>query len=63
MTAGQFWMIAAALVLGFTGSCSIIIAGSSGGIPELAFAGVPMVAGAVCLFWLVMKRYPTGPQE
>jgi multisubunit Na+/H+ antiporter MnhB subunit len=61
MTAGQFWTIAAALVLGLVGSCSIVIAGSSGGIPELAFLGVPTVAGAVFLFWLVMRRYPKGP--
>jgi len=58
---GNFWAIAAALVLGFLGSCSIVISGSSGGIPELAFAGVPMLAAAAVIFWMVVRRYPKQP--
>lgn len=60
MTAANFWAVASALLLGFLGSCAIVISGSSGGIPELAYAGVPMLASAVALFWLVVRRYPSN---
>ena len=63
MNNANFWAIAGALILGFLGSCSIVIAGSSGGIPELAFVGVPMLAGAIAIFWIVVKRYPKEPRS
>ena len=61
MSNANFWAIAAALVLGFLGSCSIVISGSSGGIPELVFVGVPMLAAAAIIFWMVVRRYPKQP--
>ena len=62
MTSANFWAVASALVLGFLGSCAVVISGSSGGIPELAYVGVPMLIGAVALFWMVVRRYPKQPR-
>ena len=61
MSNANFWSVAASLLLGFLGSCAIVISGSSGGIPELAYAGVPMLLLAVALFWRVFRQYPKGP--
>jgi hypothetical protein len=58
MSAAAFWAVAAAILLSLLGSCAIVISGSSGGIPELAYAGVPMLILGIAIFWRVVKRYP-----
>lgn len=63
MSAGNFWAVAAAILLSLLGSCAIVISGSSGGIPELVFAGVPMLILGVAIFWRVVKRYPKPPRD
>ena len=62
MSAGAFWATAASILMSFLGGCAIVIAGSSGGIPELAYAGVPMLAAGVAIFWGVVRRYPKPPR-
>jgi len=61
VSAANFWAVAAAILLSLLGGCAIVIAGSSGGIPELAYAGVPMLVLGVAIFWRVVKRYPKSP--
>jgi len=61
VSAANFWTVAAAILLSLLGGCAIAIAGSSGGIPELAYAGVPMLVLGVAIFWRVVKRYPKSP--
>ncbi len=63
MSAANFWAVAASIVLSFLGGCAIVISGSSGGIPELAFAGVPMLAAGIAIFWIVVRRYPKTPRD
>jgi hypothetical protein len=36
---------------------------SFGGIPELAYAGVPALILGIAIFWRVIKRYPKVPPE
>jgi len=43
MSAGNFWAIVAAILLSLLGGCAVVISRASGGIPELAYAGVPML--------------------
>jgi hypothetical protein len=61
MSAPNFSAVAAALLLSFLGGCAIVISGVSGGIPELAVIGVPMLLGGSAIFWIVLKRYPKDP--
>jgi hypothetical protein len=63
MSTGNFLAVAAAILLTLVGGCAVVISGASGGIPELAYAGVPMLIAAVAIFWRVVKRYPKPPQE
>ena len=63
MSAGNFWVVVAAILLSLLGGCAIVIAGASGGIPELAYAGVPMLILGIAIFWRVVKRYPKPPRD
>jgi hypothetical protein len=63
MSAANFLAVASAILLTLVGGCAVVISGSSGGIPELAYAGVPMLLGGVAIFWRVVKRYPQPPRE
>ena len=62
MSTGNFWMVAAALLLGSLGSCAVVISGVSGGIPEAAYLGVPLLVFAGWLFWRVVQRYTKQPK-
>ena len=63
MSAGNFWAVIAAILLSLLGGCAIVISGVSGGIPELAYAGVPALILGIAIFWRVIKRYPKVPPE
>lgn len=63
MSAANFRVVASALLLGFLGSCAIVISRSSRGIPELAFVGALMLLGGIAVFWIVARRYPKTPER
>jgi hypothetical protein len=63
MSAGNLLAVVLAILLSLLGGCAIVIAGSSGGIPELAYAGVPMLILGIAIFWRVVKRYPKPPRD
>ena len=63
MSAGNVLAVASAILLTMVGGCAIVISGSSGGIPELAYVGVPMLLGGAAIFWRVVKRYPKPPRD
>ena len=62
LSAGNFWAVVAAILLSLLGSCAIVISGSSGGIPELAYAGAPMLILGIAISWRAVKRYPKPPK-
>jgi hypothetical protein len=61
MSTANFLAVVAAILLTLVGGCAIVISGASGGIPELAYAGVPILIAGVAIFWRVVKRYPKPP--
>ena len=58
---GNFLAVAAAILLTLVGGCAVVISGASGGIPEAAYVGVPLLVAGVAIFWRVVKRYPKAP--
>lgn len=63
MSTGNFLAVAAAILLTLVGGCAVVISGASGGIPELAYAGVPMLIAGIVIFWRVVKSYPKPPPK
>jgi hypothetical protein len=61
MSTGNFLAVAAAILLTLVGGCAVVISGASGGIPEAAYVGVPLLVAGVAIFWRVVKRYPKAP--
>jgi hypothetical protein len=61
MSTGNFLAVAAAILLTLVGGCAVVISGVSGGIPEAAYIGVPLLVAGVAIFWRVVKRYPKPP--
>ncbi len=62
MSTGNFLAMIAAILLTLVGGCAVVISGASGGIPEAAYIGVPMLIAGAAIFWRVVKRYPKPPQ-
>lgn len=62
MSIGNFLAVLAAILLTLIGGCAVVISGASGGIPEAAYVGVPMLIAGIAIFWHVVKRYPKPPK-
>jgi hypothetical protein len=63
MSTANFLAVAAAILLTLVGGCAVVISGASGGIPQLAYVGVPLLVVGVAIFWRVVRRYPKAPRE
>ena len=63
MSTGNFLAVAVAILLTLVGSCAVVISGVSGGIPEAAYVGVPLLVAGVAIFWRVVRSYPKPPKD
>ena len=61
MSTANFLAVVAAILLTLVGGCAVVISGASGGIPQAAYVGVPMLIAGVAIFWRVVRRYPKPP--